>query len=199
MTGSESTAPAAFTDRTLERYLSLSLPVRLYILATSFGGIAAAVIYIFGLLPLLDLTYYFLLMAMYLPVAYLLLPAHKKETRVGWLSYGPAVAALAVTLFLASKGRTLAFQSWIPANEWQLAIAVAVFLLVMEAARRAGGLIFTGIVGFFALYPVFAEYMPGMLWGPPTSLSRTVASTSTPATRCSASSPGSSAKRSSDS
>jgi TRAP transporter 4TM/12TM fusion protein len=175
MTGSEGTAPAAFTDRTRERYLSLSLPVRLYILATSFGGIAAAVVYIFGLVPLLDLTYYFLLMAMYLPVAYLLLPAHKKETRVGWLSFGPALATLGFTLFLAAMGRTLAFQSWIPANEWQFAVAVALFLLVMEAARRAGGLIFTCIVGFFAMYPVFAEHLPGMLWGPPTSISRTVA------------------------
>jgi TRAP transporter 4TM/12TM fusion protein len=178
MTGngsSEGTVSKAPTDRTLERFQSLPLPIRIYVLATSFGGIAAAVIYIFGLLPLLDLTYYFLLMAMYLPVAYLLIPAHKRETRAGWLSYGPALAALAMTLFLASQGRTLAFQTWIPANQWQLAIAVVMFVLVMEAARRAGGTIFTCIVAFFAVYPVFAEYMPGMLWGPPTSLSRTVA------------------------
>jgi len=167
--------PEAFVDRTLQRYISLSLPIRLYILATSFGGIAFAVIYIFGLFPLLDLTYYFLLMAMYLPVAFLLLPAHKKEKRVGWLSYGPAIVTLGLTLFLASQGRTMAFQTWIPANEWQLAVASVLFLLIMEAARRSGGLIFVIIVAVFGLYPVYAEYMPGMLWGPPTSLSRTIA------------------------
>jgi TRAP transporter 4TM/12TM fusion protein len=167
--------PEAFVDRTLQRYQSLSLWLRLYILATSFGGIALAVNYIFGLLPLLDLTYYFLLMAMYLPVAFLLLPAHKREVRVGWLSYAPALVALVVMLFLASKGRDLVFQTWIPANEWQLAVAAVVFVLIMEAARRGGGLIFLVIVSAFALYPVYAEYMPGMLWGPPTTLSRTVA------------------------
>lgn len=171
----EAKIPEAFADRTQTRYESLNLLVRIYILAASLGGAAAAVIYIFGLFPLLDVTYYFLLMAAYLPTAYLLLPAHKKETKVGWLSYGPAAVALGVTLFLAYQGRSLAFQTWIPANEWQLAVAIVVFLLILEAARRAGGLIFLGIVGFFGLYPVFAEYMPGILWGPPTSLTRTIA------------------------
>lgn len=167
--------PEAYIDRTLERYQSLPLPLRLYVIAASAGGIATAVIYIFGLFPLLDLTYYFLLMAAYLPTAYLLLPAHRGEVRVGLLSYIPALAALAVTLFLAYQGRALAFQTWIPANTWQLTIAVIVFLLILEAARRAGNFVFLLIVGFFAVYPVIAEYMPGILWGPPTSLARTIA------------------------
>jgi len=175
--GAASAIPARvpFPDRTLDRYRSLPLAIRLYILATSFGGIAIAVIYIFSLAPLLDITYYFLLMMMYLPVAYLLLPAHRREIRVGWMSYLPAVVSLLITAFLAYKGRDLAFQTWIPANPWQLAIASVVFVLIMEAARRGGGMIFTLIVLFFGLYPFFAEYMPGILWGPPTSLARTIA------------------------
>lgn len=171
----EQKLPEAFVDRTLQRFESLPWLIRIYVLATSLGGIAAAVIYIFGIFPLLDLTYYFLLMAAYVPVAFLLLPAHKGEKRAGWLSYAPALVALATTLFLAYHGRTLVFQTWIPANAWQLTVAAIIFLLVLEAARRAGGLIFLCIVGFFALYPVFAEYMPGILWGPPTSLARTIA------------------------
>jgi len=173
--GSAPGAPESFPDPTLQRYRSLPLPVRIYILATSAAGIATAVIYIFSLFPLLDLTYYFILMVMFLPVAFLLLPAYKAETRVTWASYGPAIVALGVTCFLAYKGRDLAFQSWIPANEWQLTVAVIVFVLLMEAARRGGGMIFALIVLFFGLYPVFAEYMPGILWGPPSSLARTLA------------------------
>lgn len=168
-------APVLFPDATLTRYQSLPVPVQMYILATSALGIAAAVIYIFSLIPLLDLTYYFILMVMYLPIAFLLAPAYKGETKPGWLSYGPAIIAFAVTCFLAYKGRDLAFQSWIPANGWQLTVAIILFLLVMEAGRRAGGMVFTLIVLFFGLYPVFAEYMPGILWGPPTSFARTVA------------------------
>ncbi len=161
--------PEAFVDRTLQRYLSLSLPIRLYILATSFGGIAFAVIYIFGLFPLLDVTYYFLLMALYLPVAFVYLPAHRKEKRVGWLSYAPALVTLGLTLFLARRDARLVYQTWIPANEWQLAVAAVLFVLILEAARRSGGLIFLTIVPVLGLYPVLREHMPGMLWGPPTT------------------------------
>jgi TRAP transporter 4TM/12TM fusion protein len=114
-------------------------------------------------------------MAMFLPVAFLLTPAYRREKEAGWLSYVPAALSLGVMLFLVTKSNELAFSTWIPANEWQLAVAAVVFVLIMEAARRLGGMIFVVIVLFFALYPVFAEYMPGILWGPPTSLERTIA------------------------
>ncbi|MCC6949657.1 MAG: TRAP transporter fused permease subunit [Bradyrhizobiaceae bacterium] len=167
--------PEAFADRTLDRFLSMHLSIRLYILATSAAGVALSVVYIFTLYPILDLTYYFLLFVMYLPVVFLITPAHKRERKVGWLSYVPALLTLGVFLFLTYMSRELAFQTWIPANEWQLAVAILVFLLVMEAARRTGGLIFLIIVLIFALYPMYAEYLPGVLWGPPMSFARTTA------------------------
>jgi hypothetical protein len=71
-------------DRTLDRFHALPLPVRIYIYASSAFGLATAVAYIFSLYPILDLTYYFILMAMFLPVAFLLTPAHKNEQRAGW-------------------------------------------------------------------------------------------------------------------
>jgi len=167
--------PEAFADRTLDRFRSMPLPIRLYILATSAAGVAISITYIFSLYPILDLTYYFLLFVMYLPVVFLITPAHKRERKVGWLSYVPAVLTLGVFLFLTYMSRDLAYQTWIPANAWQLTVAVLVFLLVMEAARRTGGVVFLIIVLVFALYPVYAEYLPGVLWGPPMSFARTTA------------------------
>ena len=167
--------PEAFADRTLDRFRSMPLPIRLYILATSAAGVAISITYIFSLYPILDLTYYFLLFVMYLPVVFLITPAHRRERKVGWLSYVPAVLTLGVFLFLTYMSRDLAYQTWIPANAWQLTVAVLVFLLVMEAARRTGGVVFLIIVLVFALYPVYAEYLPGVLWGPPMSFARTTA------------------------
>ncbi|HZM34561.1 MAG TPA: TRAP transporter fused permease subunit [Burkholderiales bacterium] len=142
----------------------------------SFAGVALAVVYIFGLAPLLDVTYYFLLMACYLPIAFLFLPAHKNEKLVGWLSYLPAAATLGLTLFLAWKSRDLVYQTWVPAaHTWQLVVAAALSLVILEAARRSGGNIFLGIVAILGLYPVFADRMPDLLWGPPTTLARTLA------------------------
>jgi hypothetical protein len=66
--------PEKFIDQTTQRYRNLPMAVRIYILAASFGGVASAVYYIFLPSPPLDLTYYFFLMAMYLPMAYLRWP-----------------------------------------------------------------------------------------------------------------------------
>ena len=142
----------------------------------SFAGVALAVVYIFGLAPLLDVTYYFLLMACYLPLAFLFLPAHKNEKRVGWLSYIPAAATLGLTLFLAYRSTDLVYQTWVPAaHTWQLVVAAGLSIVILEAARRSGGMIFLGIVLVLGLYPVFADRMPDLLWGPPTTLARTLA------------------------
>lgn len=168
--------PEAYLDRALERYRSMPAPVRWAMLAMSAGGVALAVSYIFALVPLLDLTYYFLLMACYLPAVFLLLPAWPGERRVTWASYLPAAGILFLTLFMAWHSRSLIFGTWVPVREtWQLVTAAAIFVLVLEAARRSGGAIFLVIVAVLALYPVYAFHMPGILWGPPTTLSRTIA------------------------
>jgi len=168
--------PEAYQDKAEIRWNTMPRWVRALLLVLSAAGVVMSVGYIFALFPLLDLTYYFLLMAFYLPMAFLLLPAWRGENHVSWASYLPALAIFALTLLMAYNARSLVFGSWVPAKEpWQLAVAAAIFLLILEAARRAGGYIFLVIVAFLALYPVFAEYMPGILWGPPTTLARTIA------------------------
>jgi TRAP transporter 4TM/12TM fusion protein len=168
--------PEGFVDRSLERYQALAAPMRALLLAITGLGIALSVVYIFGLVPLLDVTYYFLLMAVFLPMSFVFLPAYQGETRVGWASWLPAAATLGVTLFLAWKSQELVYQTWVPVSEdWQLVVAVILFVLILEAARRSGGWTFLCIVLALALYPVYADWMPGMFWGPPTKLSRTLA------------------------
>ncbi|MBE0627513.1 MAG: TRAP transporter fused permease subunit [Burkholderiales bacterium] len=158
------------------RYAGMPAAMRALVLAMSASGVVLAVVYIFGVAPLLDVTYYFLLMAFYLPLALLFLPAHKHEKGATWLSYGPALIALGTTLFLAYKSRALVYETWVPVTEtWQLVVAAMLFFVILEAARRSGGYIFLAIVLVLGLYPVFAQYMPGVFWGPPTTLSRTLA------------------------
>ncbi|HEX6000984.1 MAG TPA: TRAP transporter fused permease subunit [Hyphomicrobiaceae bacterium] len=174
--GPAGSGPAAFRDLANERWQAMPRAVRALLLAMSAAGVAMSVAYIFVLFPLLDLTYYFLLMAAYLPVAFLLLPAWKGERGVTWASYLPAVAICALTLFMAYHSSSLVYGSWVPVQaNWQLAVAVAIFVLVLDAARRSGGYVFLAIVVGLGLYPVAAPYMPGILWGPPTDLSQTIA------------------------
>ncbi len=168
--------PDEYKDNERGRFGTMPRLVQWSVLALAGFGTALPVVYIFALIPILDLTYYFLLMAAFLPVSFLLLPAWKGETRVGWASYAPALAILVLTLVMAWNSRQLVFGTWVPVREtWQLWVAVGIFVLVLDAARRSGGYIFLSIVAVLALYPVFAEHMPGILWGPPTSMARTIA------------------------
>ncbi|MEZ5651029.1 MAG: TRAP transporter fused permease subunit [Burkholderiaceae bacterium] len=168
--------PEQYVDRARQRYETLPRPLRALVLAMSAGGALLAVVYIFGVVPLLDVTYYFLLMAFYLPLAFVFLPSHKRENRVSWLSLAPAALALGLTLFLAWKSESMVYQTWVPVSEsWQLWVAVGLSLVILEAARRSGGHVFLAIVIVLGIYPVFAEHMPDLIWGPPTSLSRTIA------------------------
>jgi TRAP transporter 4TM/12TM fusion protein len=171
----EAAVPEAMLDRTTERFKTMPLPIRVLVLLMSATGVASAVHYIFLPSPPLDITYYFILMAMYLPTSYLLTPAYKTETRVGIFSYIPAVLSFIVTVYMASQGWEMTHQSWIPPTDWQFGVALLLFVLVMEAARRAGGWIFTIIILIFGLYPFYGEYLPGILWGPPQEFSRTIA------------------------
>lgn len=168
--------PEDMRDPSDERWRSLPLWLRALVILASAAGVALAVGYIFALFPLLDLTYYFLLMAAFLPVVFLLLPAWKGEKGVSWLSYAPALLIMVLCLVMAYFSRQLVFGTWVPVKaDWQLWIAAGLFVLILEAARRSGGHIFLAIVLVLSLYPVYAFYMPGILWGPPTSLSRTIA------------------------
>jgi TRAP-type uncharacterized transport system fused permease subunit len=162
-------------DEATKRFQSFSTPVKFFFLALTTCGIGIAVIYIFGLVPVLDVTYYFLLMAMFIPLVFLLLPARKNETKVAWYSYVLAIVAFGIFTFLSTKGYQLMYTVFIPPNQWQFIVAVVVFLLILEAARRLGGLIFLGVVTVLSLYPIVAHKMPGLLWGPPSPFSRTVA------------------------
>ncbi|MCI5075103.1 TRAP transporter fused permease subunit [Oricola sp.] len=168
--------PEDMRDPSEDRWESMPLWVRTLVILASAGGVVMAIGYIFSIFPLLDLTYYFLLMAAFLPVVYLLLPAWKGEKGVTWASYAPAIAIVVLSLIMAYFSRQLVFGTWVPVKEvWQLWVAVGLFVMILEGARRSGGLIFLAIVLVLSLYPIYAFYMPGILWGPPTSFARTVA------------------------
>ena len=170
----EGTAGQA-TDQATKRFASMNLFMQIIVLAMSAGGIGFAIAYIFGIIPMQSTQYYFLLMAMYLPLVYLLMPASAAEKKISWFNYVLAAIAFITTFFMSTQAMTLLYQGWIPPTKWwQLVIAITLLLLVLEAARRSGGPIYLVVVVLFAFYPAFAHKMPGMFWGPSFPLTRTL-------------------------
>lgn len=122
-----------------------------------------------GLLVLLDNQYYYVLIGALVPLAFLVFPPGKRAARerVPWYDAALFVLMVAVCLFLAAQGRRVIDGGWeyhIPdderATQWACYL---LWLLVLEALRRAGGLVILLVVAAFSIYPAFAGNMPGPL------------------------------------
>lgn len=133
---------------------------------------------LFGLFPLLSNRYYYLLIAIFLAASFLLLPARSNDTGapvspLDWILSG---LSLATGSYLAFNAERIITQGWdVVAPVVPAAVSLVVVFLSLEALRRSGGTLLLLICLFFASYPLFADHMPGFLWGPSLSVSETAA------------------------
>ena len=68
--------------------------------------------------------------------------------------------------FFGFNGLRLVVEGWeFSAPIMATILAAILLLLVLEGIRRVGGWVLFGTALFFGLYPVFADVMPGFLWG----------------------------------
>lgn len=122
---------------------------------------------------MLDTSYYYILIGIFLSISFLIFPGvGSRESRfiliVDWVL---AVSTLLIGLWFASNGLEIIQEGWEITATGVPTILAGIFILIsLEALRRSGGLLLMFICGIFALYPLFATYMPGALWGPPSSL-----------------------------
>ena len=133
---------------------------------------------LFGVFPLLSNRYYYLLIGIFLAAAFLLLPPRTgaMQMRVNLVDWVLAALALASGIYFAINAELILTQGWdVVAPTTAAAVSIVMVLLSLEALRRSGGTLLLVICAFFATYPLFAEHMPGFLWGPSLSLTETAA------------------------
>jgi TRAP transporter 4TM/12TM fusion protein len=138
----------------------------------SFAAILLAIYYIFHLrvggIMIMDNAYLYLLMALFLPQAFLLFPPRRGAFGPVYAGIDVVLAALCfgITGFFAWHGYTIIERGWgYFAPAYMTAMAVVLWVLVIEAVRRTTGVTLAAVIGFFSLYPVFASYMPAFLEG----------------------------------
>ena len=86
--------------------------------------------------------------------------------RVPWYDWVLAAATVGVTgFFVATAGQSLDSGWEYAAPQNAVWASIALYLLILEGTRRAGGLVLFGIVLVFSLYPTFAEHVPDPLNG----------------------------------
>lgn len=117
---------------------------------------------------LLENRYLYLLLASFLPPVFLMFPAAKsaRRDRVPWYDAVLFVAAFAAPCYFAWHGFRILQEAWEFRAPLQAVVVGAVlWALVLEAARRAGGLALFTLVLALSLYPVYAGHLPGPVSG----------------------------------
>lgn len=117
---------------------------------------------------IIDTSYYYIIIALLLSQVFLVYPLRKADaSRVPFYDWGLFFLTIVCAGFLAYNGERIIQEGWdIRAPNEATFVAAIICGLCLEGVRRAGGTIMFGVCFFFFLYPLFAEYMPGFMWGP---------------------------------
>ena len=131
----------------------------------------------FADVTLLDSEYYWGLLAVLLPLAFVIYPAKPgiHMARVPWYDVLLFAVGTGLALLWAWTARDSAAGGWEYAasgllSPWMLWAAVLSWVLVLEALRRAGGTALLIIMGVFSLFPLFSGCMPAPLNAPSVDL-----------------------------
>lgn len=153
-------------------YRRLNRAWRIVVVVLTASGVFISInnVFLLGLLKELEYENAFIysLMAVFLPVIYILYPPTKKTARtsVPWYDVGLALISFGIPAYLSLIAYNITHRSWdfVPPL-YVGVIAIVLCLIVLEATRRAAGLGMFITCAVFALYPTFSKYMPGFLRG----------------------------------
>jgi len=129
----------------------------------------------FGFRPI-STAYYYLVIGLFGFVGFLAYPAVKSHgDRVRWFDWILGAMLLTLTIWMAANAQNVINKGWDQGAPFEVAVAAGVFLaLVLEALRRTGEIILFAFVLVLGAYPLYADSMPGFLWGAQFTLQQTV-------------------------
>ncbi len=155
----------------IDKFRTLDGPVRWVFVAATLLGLALAVNQLFNLrlvgAVLIEGQYLYILGGIFLGLAFLCFPARSGDAGdVPVYDVALAVLACLAAGYFAWTADTSLEMGWeYAAPDTARYVAVVLWLLILEATRRAGGTVIFVIVLFFSLYPIFADRMPGPISG----------------------------------
>lgn len=124
----------------------------------------------------LETQFYYAVVALLLPLVFLLWPAlaSGQDKPVPWYDYLLFIAAVAVSGYFVVQAETILERGWgFDAPAQAVWMSYAFWLLILEAARRAGGWPIALIAALFSCYPMIADIVPGPIQGFPSTLEQT--------------------------
>ncbi|NWN91797.1 TRAP transporter fused permease subunit [Marinobacter adhaerens] len=132
----------------------------------SVCGLFSGLAYIFGFTwngqRLLEGEYYWAFIGFFSAAAFIALPARTGQKKVPFYDVLAAILVLCVSFYFASNAWDMVQAGWS-----NLYLGVVLWLMMMELARRSGGIPFLLVVVLLGMYPLVADYFPGLLMGIP--------------------------------
>jgi TRAP transporter 4TM/12TM fusion protein len=162
----------------ITRYPSLSKPLKAWFIILSTAGLILAIFFIFNISyegkVFLPAQYYYLLIAFYSSNIFLIMPACKEDNRVPWYDLIATFLTFGIAFYFFLNAGEITNIGWrTPPSSFQLILGILLSVLILETGRRIAGNVYIIVCLFFASYPIFADRMPGLLFG----TSRTFADT----------------------
>ena len=159
------------------RYEAMPIYLKITFLTLTLLGVILSVFFIFSIrvkgLVINEITYYYLFLAAFMPGSFLILPARSGEKKIPWYDLLAAALGFGIAIYLAFHEYEIRQLGWSrPPNAYILALAAIYALLLLETSRRLAGWAFVGVSVVVGLYPLIAEYMPGLFYGKSFTLSR---------------------------
>ncbi len=160
------------------RHRRLSGGWRWWLLAASALTILLSIYQLFNLGHWLGYTardnqYFYAIVALLLPLVFVLWPAGARARRDGvpWYDAALFAAATAVAIYFGANADIIIDEGWeYAAPDQAVWVSYVFWLLVLEATRRAGGIAILTIVAVISVYPLYAGELPGILAGQEASL-----------------------------
>lgn len=163
-------AAAIEAERAAEQQ-SFGGPARWMIIICTLLALGVAVNQLFNLrlggISLLEGMYLYILAGLFLSLTFITFRAHgPASTSVPWYDWTLAFLTLGIAGYFVLTAEQSLDSGWeYAAPDTAVWVSIALYLLILEGTRRAGGLVLFGIVLLFSLYPTFAEHVPDPLSG----------------------------------
>ncbi len=163
----------AATAAELSNQRTLGLWMRFTVALAAIGSVTLSAYLIFGLGPILgtwvplETQYFYMMLGLLLPVVFLIYPKLASgRDRLDWYDVVFALIAFAAPMYFAIRGDDMLNEGWeYSAPLHAKVLAFIVWGLVLEALRRAGGTAIFLICLVVSVYPIFAGWAPGVLYG----------------------------------
>ena len=121
---------------------------------------------ILGIRPVSN-SYLYLLLGIFQPIVFLMFPFNDRyKEKIFYPDIIAAITIFFIGIYFSINAENILMSGWdIEAPIFPTVLSIIFIILSLESLRRTGGYFIFSIAVFFTLYPIFADKMPGALWG----------------------------------